>query len=97
VWIAARRLGGSRNVASQRREIWIGTAGGQDLGVAGSDRPASFALQRTDHDGGATALLSGGHDRVHEVDQVVRQPGGDLLAHTTTLPTCGSTRLSWPR
>lgn len=66
----------------QSGKLWIRTGAGQDLGIARSEGAPALALERLGNDRGAATSGAGADDLVNEVDQLVWESHGDLLAHT---------------
>ncbi len=65
------------------KTVHIGVLAGarENRGVTGGDRSSSLAFQRaSDHDRSAIGLTFS-HELVDEIDDVLRQPNGDLLGH----------------
>lgn len=60
--------------------------GGENLCIPRRDFPAPLTLQRTSHYRSATGRPSVRDESVDEVNEVVRQADGDLLAHPRTVP-----------
>lgn len=71
---------------SETRKLWILARSSKDLGIACGDRTATLALERTGHDRCSTRLRSGADKSVDEVDQLIGEAHGDLLAHPITVP-----------
>lgn len=67
-------------------KLGILTRSSEDLGVACGDRTATLALERTGHYRSPTGLGTGDHELVDELDQLVREADGDLLAHPMMVP-----------
>lgn len=67
-------------------KLGILTGSGEDLGVTSSDRTAALAFERTGDDGGSARLGSRAHERIDEVDKIIRETHGDLLAHPKMVP-----------
>src|SRR6266496_2385532 len=83
VEVAEHGPGGRRGEPLQIRVV---TVLGQDREVAHGQLPPPLTLHRPGHHRGPARRLVGGHELVHEVDQLVRQPHSDLLTHTKTIP-----------
>lgn len=73
-------------MAGQAVHVRIVTVDRQDCGVPGRDDTASFAFQSSRNEIGAAGRLSVTDHLVKELDQVIRQPHRDLLAHPNTVP-----------
>lgn len=67
-------------------KLGIPARSSEDLGVACSDRTSALALERTGHDRGPAGLGTGVDELVDELDQLVWQTDGDLLAHPKMVP-----------
>jgi hypothetical protein len=67
-------------------KLGILTGSGKDLGITGGDRPPTLALKRTGDDCCPAGLGSGAHELVDEVDELVWEANGDLLAHPIMVP-----------
>lgn len=67
-------------------KLGILTCSSEDLGIACSDRTAPLALKRTRHDCRAAGLSAGTDECVDEIDKLVGETNGDLLAHPMMVP-----------
>lgn len=65
----------------QSRKLRIRTGAGKDLGIARGDQVPALALERSGNDCRPTASGAGADDLVNEVDKLVWESNGDLLAH----------------
>jgi hypothetical protein len=70
----------------QSGKLRIRACASQDLSVAHSHRAPAFALKCSGDDSGATASHASINEVVYELDEIVRQANGDLLAHTIMVP-----------
>jgi hypothetical protein len=68
-------------VLGQPGKLRVRTGAGQDLGVARSDRAPALAFERQGDDRRPAASGAGADDLVDEVDQLIWESNGDLLAH----------------
>src|SRR5689334_5142730 len=83
---------GARGGGGQAVEVVVPAVLAQDGEVACGQFAAALAFHRPGDHGRPARCLVGGHEFVHEVDQLVRQPNGDLFAHTKTIPLWDSFR-----
>jgi hypothetical protein len=67
-------------------KLGILTGSSEDLGVTSSDRTAALAYKRTGHDCGSARLGPSAHEFIDEVDKLIREADGDLLAHPSMVP-----------
>lgn len=79
---------------SQTRQLGVRITCGENLGVAGGNRAATFPLQRARHDGRATALPPAAHDPIDKLHQTLFQTHGNLLAHTNMVLAWDAARVS---
>lgn len=75
-------------MGSERVEVIIFCGGplGEDGRVAGSDQPTSLTLERSEYKRGTALDVPLLHFPVNEVDDFLRKPNGDLLAHSAMVP-----------
>jgi len=71
---------------SKAGKVGILTRSSKNFSVACSDRAPPFTLERTGHDCCPTGLGTGTDDFVYELDKLIRETNGDLLAHPTMVP-----------
>jgi len=67
-------------------KLRILTRSSKDLSIARGNRTATLALQRTGHDCGPTRLRSSTDNRVDEINKLIRESNGNLLAHPIMVP-----------
>jgi hypothetical protein len=68
------------------RKLGILTRSSKDLGIAYSDRTAALALKRSGHDCCPAGLGPGADEFVDEIDKLIRETNGNLLAHPIMVP-----------
>lgn len=67
-------------------EHGIRTAPRQNLGIARGDHATALALQRPGDDRRTAAPGSAADELVDELDELIREPDRDLLAHPVMVP-----------
>lgn len=67
-------------------KLRILTRARKDLGIACGDCTATLAFERAGHDRCAAGLSPGADELVDELDQLVCEADGDLLAHPKMVP-----------
>lgn len=74
-------------MSSERIEVVVGDRPlGENRRIAGSDQPAPLAFERFEHKRCAALDMPLSHFLVDEIDDVVGQSNGDLLAHPKMVP-----------
>jgi hypothetical protein len=74
-------MGQARRVLGESSELWVRTGADKDPGIAFREGTPTFALERTGDDGRPAAPGAGVDDLVDEIDKLLRQSNGNLLAH----------------
>jgi hypothetical protein len=67
-------------------KLGILTGASEDLGVTSSDRTAALTFKRMGHYCGSARLGPSAHEFVDELDKLIREANGDLLAHPNMVP-----------
>lgn len=65
----------------QPGELRVRTGAGQDRGIARRDHATALAFERACDDCGSAVCSASTDDLVDEVDQLIWETNGDLLAH----------------
>jgi hypothetical protein len=65
----------------QRGKLRVRSGTRKDLGILFSDGAPTLAFKRSRDYRGTTPRVASGYSPIHKLNELVRQPDGDLLAH----------------
>lgn len=72
----------------QPAKLRVRSGARKDLGISFCDGASALTFKRSPDHGCTTARSAGGDDTIDELDELVRQANGDLLAHPNMVADC---------
>lgn len=66
--------------------VWSGMR--EDLGIFFSDGTSALTFERSRDHRCAAPRVASGDSLIHELNELIRQPNGDLLAHPNMVADC---------